>query len=58
MLVNNTMVQKNVEVFLSNELILEKIHLKFHYSDIYRINMLNLDENYTNEYLLEEVDNM
>ena len=58
MLVNNTMVQKNVEVFLSNELILEKIHLEFHYSDIYRINKLNLDDNDTNEYLLEEVDNM
>ena len=58
MLINNTLVQKNVEVFLSTQLILEKIHLNLYYFDIYRINMLNLDENYTNEYLLEEVDNM
>ena len=57
MLINNTLVQKNVEVFLSAELILEKIHLNLYYFDIYRINMLNLDENYTNEDCLEEVDN-
>ena len=57
MLINNTLVQKNVEVFLSTQLILEKIHLNLYYFDIYRINMLNLDENYINEDCLEEVDN-
>ena len=57
MLINNTLVQKNVEVFLSIQLILEKIHLNRYYFDIYRINMLNLDENYINEDCLEEVDN-